>query len=248
MAPNPPQPDADRNEPPLDAWPSRANDGVGHHVSEGGGRFNVLLTEDREHPIEHWTRQVSRLLEPQGVKAFIARSGREALDISSELPIHAAVVDLATPRDAQGKVINASADKTTSGGGGSGGTSGGGLWLLEVLNRQPQRPPVVVVNGRTYSSRQAQRMLNEALRLGAFSVLNTPVQIEALLSVIQRLLEREYHGRWPTSVPGNDPANKETNTTSRDREGAVSSVSQTPNQPTKTTFRFTMKFRFNKKP
>ena len=232
MAPNPPQPDADRNEPPLDAWPSRANDGFGHHVSDGGGRFNVLLTEDREHPIEHWTRQVSRLLEPQGVKAFIARSGREALDISSELPIHAAVVDLATPRQQQ---------QTT-------GNNPDGLWLLEVLNRQPQRPPVVVVNGRTYSSRQAQRMLNEALRLGAFSVLNTPVQIEALLSVIQRLLEREYHGRWPTS------GSQETNPNSDARASANTNTDlpQTPNpnpetNPTKTTFRFIMKFRFNKK-
>lgn len=186
-------------------------------------RFNVLITEDRDRPIEHWTRQVSRLLEPQGVSAYIARSGREALDISSSLPIHAAIVDLATPRDrAKPQTSNT--------------TAGDGLWLLEVLNRQPKRPPVVVVNGRTYSTRQAQRMLNEALRLGAFSVLNGPVHIEALLLTIRRLLEREYHGNWPS------PGTPSDTTPNPDQPQA------SPQQPEqhKTIFKFTINFKFNK--
>lgn len=191
---------------------------------EGRSRFNVLITEDRDRPIEHWTRQIPRLLEPQGVSAFIAKSGREALDISTNLPIHAAIVDLATPRDAQ----KSSTTPTT--------TRSDGLWLLEVLNRQPNRPPVVVVNGRTYSARQAQRMLNEALRLGAFSVLNGPVHIEALLHTIRRLIEREYHGHWPK------PACE--NTSPKDPTTQIESIETNP-QPT--TFKFTMKFKFQRK-
>lgn len=193
-------------------------------VSGRGGRFNVLITEDRDRPIEHWTRQIPRLLEPQGVSAFIAQSGREALDISSNFPIHAAIVDLATPRDPQKQST------------GSPTTASDGLWLLEVLNRQPKRPPVVVVNGRTYSARQAQRMLNEALRLGAFSVLNGPVQIETLLHTIRRLLEREYHGTWPNAKPASSTP-----------QNPITQNKSIETNPQPTTFKFTMKFKFQRK-
>jgi hypothetical protein len=40
-------------------------------------------------------------------------------------------------------------------------------------------------------------MLNQALDLGAFSVVNWPVQIDTLLSTFQRLIERAYNNHWP---------------------------------------------------
>lgn len=155
--------------------------------AQSAGRFNVLLAEESGRASDEWTQHFSRLMEPQGVRAIVAHSGREALEISAEIPIHAAVVDLTTPRESA-----RSAD--------TGSTAPGGLWLLEVLNRRRQRPPVVMLNGRTYSAREAQRILNQALRLGAFSVLNRPVDLERLLHVIRRLIEREYQGTWPGSV------------------------------------------------
>ena len=236
MAPMPPHPDHDADAQDLRARGSAAQqpETSGNKSSggaSGGGRFNVLLTEDREHAIEHWTHQLSRLLEPQGVSAFVARSGRDALDIASEIPIHAAIVDIATPRE---RTSPSAASPT------------GGLWLLEVLNRQPQRPPVVVVNGRPYAPREAQRMLNEALRLGASSVLNTPVHIEALLHTIRRLLEREYRGAWPTTPPPEaaSPEAKHADQT------PASSLEQSAQEPRihKATFRFSIKFNFNKRP
>lgn len=146
-------------------------------------RFNVLLTQDRDHAIEHWTRQLPRLLEPQGVCAHLARTGREAVELASQLDLHAAVVDLLTPA---GDTRTASRDPLP-----------GGLWLLQVLRRKPNRPPVVVVANDAYTLRQAQRFLNEALRLGAFSVINRPVELDPLLQVIRRLIDRRYAGHWP---------------------------------------------------
>ena len=148
-------------------------------------RFRVLLTEDRARPDEHWTRQVPSLLGPLGIEASIASDSKQALAILESTPIHAAVIDLNTPAP-QGTASSAASQ-----------TSGGGLWLMQVIHRLPHKPPVVVVNSRSYSQRQVQRLLNQALDLGAFSVINWPVKIDTLLSTFQRLLERAYNNHWP---------------------------------------------------
>ncbi len=150
----------------------------------GGTRFRVLLTEDRARPDEHWTRQIPPLLGPLGIQASIAANGQEALDILKSTAIHAAVIDLNTPAP------HSAANATHTSG-------GGGLWLMQVIQRLPSRPPVVVVNSQSYSQRQVQRLLNQALELGAFSVVNWPVQIDTLLATFQRLIERAYNNAWP---------------------------------------------------
>jgi DNA-binding response OmpR family regulator len=155
-------------------------------------RFNVLLTEDRDHAVGHWTRQLPRLLEPQGVRAYVARSGREAVAMVNDLQIHAALIDLATPQDD-------SPEAGSSPVGLSGGGEAQGLWVLEVLKRLPTRPPIVMVNSRAIARVQAQRFLNDALRLGAFSVVNRPSDIEDMLAVIRRLIDRQYEGSWPSN-------------------------------------------------
>lgn len=149
-------------------------------------RFRVLLTEDRARPDEHWTRQLPPLLRPLGVQASIASDAKQALSILESTPIHAAVIDLNTPAPQ------------------SGDSAGGGLWLMQVIQRLPTKPPVVVINSHSYSQKQSGRMLNQALDLGAFSVVNWPVQIDTLLSTFQRLIERAYNNHWPPEAGQTD--------------------------------------------
>ena len=183
---------------------------------QSASRFNVLLTQDRQHSAGHWTRQLPRLLEPQGVNAYLARSGREAVDMVNDLDIHAALIDLATPQNAPPRTtspgapgapgypdspdsFNPASSRQKSGGGGGAGGEAQGLWVLEVIRRLPTRPPVVVINSRAIAPKQAQRFLNDALRLGAFSVINRPSDIEDMLAVIRRLIDRQYEGAWPSN-------------------------------------------------
>lgn len=196
---------------------------------DAGARFCVLLTEDREHAIEHWTRQLPRLLEPQGVQARVARTGREAIDLADRHTFHAAVVDLLTP-----------ADEHRSSGPSGGHNVPGGLWLLELLRRHPARPPVVLVSNPNYSRRQTQRYLNEALRLGAFSVINRPVELEALLESIRRLIDRRYKGAWPLRLDATlsaeshpDAGNQSAQTNPPPRTAAGQSRTHNPQKETR---------------
>lgn len=148
-----------------------------------GPRLRVLLTRDRARTEDHWTQQLPRLLGPMGIQAEVVGTGTDALDRANAQPYHAAVVDIATPTGSPGTAAPTA--------------DAGGLWLLQVLQRSRFAPPVVVVNSQSYSQRQVARFLNEALRLGAFSVINKPVDLEHLLATIARLLQRHHDGRWP---------------------------------------------------
>lgn len=171
--------------------------------NEPGARFNVLLAEDQPHPVEHWTHQLRRLLEPQGVRSFTVRTSREAMDLVESVEIHAAVIDLDTPPGTISRRTAQPAGRL------SGDALAGGLWLLDLLRRAQQRPPVVVVSDIRLAPAQTQRLLAEALRLGAFSVLQRPSELDELLAVMRRLLDRQYRGQWPSATqpphPGGEP-------------------------------------------
>lgn len=149
-------------------------------------RFNVLLAEDPQRADADWATPLGRLLEPHGFSPLVAESGNEALELAEQHPLHAALVDLATPRDAGVRHT-----------GGTNSVESGGLWLLEVLHRRKDAPPIVVVNNQPLDTTAFQRYVTQALQLGAFSVVNFPIKIEALLNVIRRLIDRRYHGQWP---------------------------------------------------
>ena len=157
------------------------------HAREQSARLNVLLTEDAPSDPEHWTGQLSRLLQPQGVAAYVARSGVEAIDLVERVDIHAAVIDMNTPAG-QGRFTFTAPQQSSE---------PAGIWLMELIRRLPNRPPIVVVKRRAASDPAVRRMLQAALRLGAFSVMHKPVELEQLLDVFRRLVDRRYRGAWP---------------------------------------------------
>lgn len=150
--------------------------------SPAQGRFNVLLAQERTQAQRPWSQQLGCLLEPQGVRAYVAHTGREALETADQIVLHAAVVDLSTPRDASDRAAD---------------PEPGGLWLLELMHRRQFRPPVVLVDSRPVAGREFERALNRALKLGAFTVVSRPRSAESVLTAVQRIIDRRYRGRWP---------------------------------------------------
>lgn len=163
-----------------------AHAGPGAIGVPAGGRLNLLLSYAGWRS-ESWVDQLPRLLEPMGVQSLRAGTGREAKDLIQSNPIHIAVVDLGLPLDAAPREATHT-DETE-----------GGSRLLEILSRLQSPPPTVVVK-RGRSQRDDSRELSDALRHGAFAVIDRPSgsrDLELLLEVLRRALSRFYAGRWP---------------------------------------------------
>lgn len=161
--------------------PSGHGSGQGH-----GSRLNLLLSY-AGWQTDAWVDHLPRLLEPMGIQSHRATTGAEASRVIRATPIHIAVVDLGLPLDSGG----AGAEAPELG--------EGGPRLLELLARLDQPPPVVAVK-RCRTSRDDRRDLCEALRLGAFAVIDRPRELSDLntvLEVLRRVLQRHYQGRWP---------------------------------------------------
>ena len=163
-----------------------------HTPAPTGGRLTLLLTDAgwRE---ESWADRLPRLLEPMGVASVRAGCGREAADVLQKTPVHAAVLDLSLPLDARRR-----SSRPT---GAACGLDEGGVRLLEFLAktaREGKRPPLVVVR-QPRTLREDQRTLALAMKLGAFAVVDRPVDLERMLTVLHKLLDRHYRGRWPGS-------------------------------------------------
>ncbi len=158
-------------------------------------RLNLLLSYAGWRS-ESWVDQLPRLLEPMGVQSLRAGTGRQASDLIQTNPIHIAVVDLGLPLDAA--ALDAAQTHTLAD-----ETSEGGCRLLELLARLDAPPPTVVVK-RGRSARDDSRELSDALRHGAFAVIDRPSgtrDLELLLEVLRRALSRFYAGRWPLTPP-----------------------------------------------
>lgn len=134
-------------------------------------RLNVLLSTGEQ----IWADHLPRLLEPQGVHAIRVSDVDQALDVIEHHRIHAAVIETGGDRNRQG------------------------LKLLQVIRRMSPTPPAVLVRGRLFDRRDDNRLLADALKFNAFSVLDQPVHLEQILDTLRRLLERYYGGQWPTA-------------------------------------------------
>ena len=162
-----------------------------HQQPEGvAHRLNLLLSHAESSGDRIFLEQLPRLLEPMGIRSVVAGSGEEAADIIRTVTIHVAVVDLTVPlcRPDAG-----STRQTTA------GSAPGGPRILQLLRRLEQPPPTVVVRPPQPSVRESARTLIDALREGAFAVLDRPIELETMLEVMRRILRRHYCGQWPNS-------------------------------------------------
>ena len=156
-----------------------------HPALSGEDRLNLLVSyagwED-----ESWADRLPRLLEPMGVRAVRAKTGREAQRLLQRVPVHIAVVDLSLPLDENDRPAT---------------PSEGGKRLLEILARMDCSPALVVVKRRR-SARDEARELSAALDHGAFAAVDPPVQLEAMLEIMRRILAKRFRNRWPRDTGG----------------------------------------------
>ena len=140
-------------------------------------RLTVLLADDEDAGApsdpraagHRWHQTVRGLLEPQGVQTIVARSGREALRVLESRPVHVAVLDANMPQL-------------------------GGLQVVKLLRemRKADAPPAILL-----ANQLTNHLLQEALAMHVFTVLNKPVDFNQLLDALARVLRRYHESRWP---------------------------------------------------
>ncbi len=152
----------------------------GTRAGAGADRLNLLLSY-AGWEADPWVERLPRLLDPMGVRSLFAGNAREASRVIDSNTIHIAVVDLALPLQPDDPAEEA------------------GPRFLELLSRLSSPPPTLVIKrGRT--EREDHREMAAALRAGAFAVLDRPRQhrdVETLLELLRRILNRHYADRWP---------------------------------------------------
>ena len=157
-------------------------------------RLNLLLSYAGWRS-QSWAEQLPQLLEPMGIASFRVQSGREASEVIQRRRMHIAVVDLGLPID----------DQSAAAAPGHPGETGG-TRLLQILRRLDAPPPTIVIRRPVDKAAGNERTLHEALREGAFTVLDVPVQLEHMLELMRRILRRCYSDTWPAGwPPGPDP-------------------------------------------
>lgn len=145
-------------------------------------RLNMLLSRhDRLGSDRAAFDQLLTLVGPLGIRSIVVSTGEEAAQVIGRQPIHVAIVDLATPiaRDCEGQP--------------------GGARVLQLLRRLDQPPPTVVLRPPHGATRDRCRLLGDALREGAFAVIDRPLQIETMLEVMRRIIRRYYRDNWPAT-------------------------------------------------
>lgn len=146
-------------------------------------RLNLLLSCAAWRPNDPLD-SLPPLLAPLGIQSIKASSGEEAAEVIQKFQVHIAVVDLSIPlQRCQPSAAAVAAEA--------------GPRVLQLLRRLDSPPPTVVVRPPQPAMRESARTLAQALRDGAFAVLDQPVRLEAMLEVLRRILRRYYADVWP---------------------------------------------------
>ena len=159
-----------------------------HTAPNGDSRLNLLLTYGgwRENA---FADQIPLILNRIGIRCFRAESGDEASDVIRREHVHIAVIDWSIPmHPTRAQVGGRAAPAITA-----------GPRVLQLLRRLDQPPPTIVVRPRQSDAAEDTRTLADALRDGAFTVLDDPVPIETMLQALERVVRRHYRDHWPAA-------------------------------------------------
>jgi CheY-like chemotaxis protein len=104
------------------------------------------------------------IVEPEGYRTVMASSGEEALDIVREEPVHLVLLDVQMPRLT-------------------------GLETLEMVRQFNEMLPCVLVTADA-----TERLIRQALKAKAYSVIAKPVSKNVVLYTVVRALLRAYGG------------------------------------------------------
>lgn len=148
-------------------------------------RLNLLLTYGgwREHA---FADQLPLILDRFGIRCIRAESGDEASDVIRCERIHIAVIDLSIPMHPTHPTRTAARARSVP----------AGPRMLQLLRRLDSPPPTIVVRPRPADPTEGARTLTDALRDGAFTVLDEPVPIESMLQALERVVRRHYRDHW----------------------------------------------------
>jgi DNA-binding response OmpR family regulator len=162
-----------------------SDDGAGSGKSS---RLNLLLTYGgwREHA---FADQLPIILDRFGIQCYRAESGDEASDVIRRARVHIAVIDLSIPMHPMSPQARAAGSRSVP----------AGPRVLQLLRRLEQPPPTIVVRPRQADESESARTLMDALRDGAFCVLDDPVPIESMLQALERVVRRHYRDHWPAA-------------------------------------------------
>ncbi len=120
-----------------------------------------------------WPGAMRDIFSPRGVNLLVAESTNDLVDVLRHRRIRTTIVDTDPPRPTRGRV--------------EAGCGQGGLWTLKIIRLEcPTIPCILLASNATKS------MLDEALRLDVFSVIDKPVDMKILKDQLNRLFVKKY--------------------------------------------------------
>ena len=179
------------------------------------------------HGLLEWPELVSRMLEPMQVKTFVATSGDQALDLVEHHAMHVAVLDAGLAGENEGSGLGAmtvmrlirrlgagvpptimditaseprshlSPRREAEGAATTGRripvTGPAGKAASHNHTRPEITGPLVILLAPPGSD----QLMHEALEWNVFSIVPEPLDVNGLLTVMARALERFYDNHWP---------------------------------------------------
>jgi DNA-binding response OmpR family regulator len=125
-------------------------------------RYSLLITDEDE----GYRRQLQKTFEPKGYNTYLAGSGREAIEISREVILHALIMDMNLPDIS-------------------------GLEAFRYIKREVRLTlPCIFLSGDT-----TKELMLKALSANAYTLISKPVNLEVLLFAVEQIIKKYYLGK-----------------------------------------------------